>query len=254
MKHPWMKFYPSDWRADPALRTCSIAARGLWMEMLCVMHEADPRGSLRVNGQPLGTKEIASLAGIRVRDCEKLLAELEKSGVFSRENDGEIFSRRMKRETEKARKDAENGAKGGNPTLKGGVNPQDNAQKLEARSQKERIEEGARAPDDDSQNLPVESPKGAAGKYAFESGVIRLKEAAFNQWRESFTHLDLRAELLSLTQWAGTQKDWFYAVSGALAKRNREQSVKIERAKSQGPPQSKLRYPDDPFDWRNAIT
>jgi hypothetical protein len=219
------------------------------MEMICVMHEAEPRGSLRVNGRALGTKEIAALAGIRPKDCEKMLEELENSGVFSRENDGEIFSRRMKRETEKARIDAENGAKGGNPTLKGGVNPQDKAQKLEARSQKER-----KIGDENFPPPIVESPQGTTGKYVFESGVIRLNEKNFNQWRESFSHLDLRAELLSLTQWAGQQKDWFPAVSGALAKRNREQQVKIERAKSQGPPNAGLRYPDDPFDWRNAIS
>ena len=32
--NPWMKFYPSDWRSDAALRTVSSAARGLWMDML----------------------------------------------------------------------------------------------------------------------------------------------------------------------------------------------------------------------------
>jgi hypothetical protein len=45
-----MKFYPSDWRSDPMLRLCSLAARGLWMEMMCLMHEAEPYGSLLVNG------------------------------------------------------------------------------------------------------------------------------------------------------------------------------------------------------------
>jgi len=52
MKQPWLKFFPSDWRADPALRMCSLAARGLWIEMLCLMHEARPHGSLLVNGKP----------------------------------------------------------------------------------------------------------------------------------------------------------------------------------------------------------
>ena len=39
---PWMKFYPRDWRGDQALRAVSIAARGLWLECLCIMHEARP--------------------------------------------------------------------------------------------------------------------------------------------------------------------------------------------------------------------
>jgi hypothetical protein len=65
MNRPWMKFYPSDWRADPALRMCSIAARGLWIEMICLMHEAAPRGSLRVNGQAVSEGQLAALAGIK---------------------------------------------------------------------------------------------------------------------------------------------------------------------------------------------
>jgi hypothetical protein len=46
-----MKFYPADWRADAMLRLCSIAARGLWAEMMCIMHDAERYGSLLVNGR-----------------------------------------------------------------------------------------------------------------------------------------------------------------------------------------------------------
>lgn len=72
------------------------------------------------------------------------------------------------------------------------------------------------------------APDGAASKYFFESGVIRLSEKDFRKWRESFSNLDLRGELIGLTQWAGQQKDWFFAVSGALAKRNREIGITIK--------------------------
>ena len=139
MSAPWMKFYPTDWRADPSLRMCSLAARGLWMEMLCIMHEASPYGTLRVNGRPVTDRQLSSLAG---GDVEGLLAELEDAGVFSREEDGTIFSRRMQRDAEKAAKDKANGKGGGNPSLKRGVNPPDKAQKPEARSQKETTPSG----------------------------------------------------------------------------------------------------------------
>lgn len=136
MSNPWLKFYPSDWRSDPALRMCSIAARGLWMEMLCVMHENG--GALSVNGKGLTPRQLATLAGCP--DVDDLLSELEDAGVFSRYEDGTIFSRRMIRDAEKAEQDKANGKKGGNPTIKAGVNPQDKAevkaQKPEARSQK----------------------------------------------------------------------------------------------------------------------
>lgn len=59
-------------------------------------------------------------------------------------------------------------------------------------------------------------------KYVFESGVIRLSDKDFTQWKAAFSNLELAAELISLTEWAGKQPNWFPAVSGALAKRNRE--------------------------------
>ena len=82
-KLPWMKFYPSDWRADPALRMCSLAARGLWMEMLSIMHEADPRGSLLINGNAISAKQLASLCGASLRETVALLHELDVAGVFT---------------------------------------------------------------------------------------------------------------------------------------------------------------------------
>jgi hypothetical protein len=67
------------------------------------------------------------------------------------------------------------------------------------------------------------APDGAPPKYAFESGCIRLTLKNLTQWKSAFVNLDLEAELLGLTEWAGTQgNNWFCAVSGALAKRNRE--------------------------------
>src|SRR5262245_9007817 len=96
-KNTWLKFYPTDWRADPCLRVCSIAARGLWMEMLCLMHEAEPRGTLRVNGKPLSVRQLGSLAGCP-DDVDCLLTELEEAGAFSRDEVGTIFSRRMMRD------------------------------------------------------------------------------------------------------------------------------------------------------------
>lgn len=122
-KLPWIKFYPTDWRGDPALRMCSLAARGLWMEMLAIMHEADPRGSLLINGNIITAKQLASLCGATAREIVALLAELETAGVFSRTEGGTIFSRRMKRDDEKAAQDKANGKAGGNPRLNGGVTP-----------------------------------------------------------------------------------------------------------------------------------
>jgi hypothetical protein len=144
-KLPWMKFFPADWRADPALRMCSLAARGLWMEMLSIMHEADPRGSLLINGNTISAKQLASLCGATLRETIALLTELEAAGVFSRADDGTIFSRRMKRDDEKAARDKTNGKAGGNPRLNAGVNPPDKAQRPDAIFQKRESKERTRA-------------------------------------------------------------------------------------------------------------
>lgn len=147
-----MKFYPSDYRADPALRMCSIGARGLWMEMLCVMHEAVPRGFLLVNGKAVSERQLAGLAGVTTEETREFLLELEDAGVFSRGDDGTPFSRRMRRDDEKAGRDKANGKSGGNPKLTG-VNPPDNPQP------NPRVDEGDKAqiPESRSQERREES-------------------------------------------------------------------------------------------------
>jgi hypothetical protein len=122
MSQPWFKFFPSAWRSSPELRMCGMAARGLWIEMLCIMHESEPRGYLIVGSSGLSVQQLANLAGLSVKECTSLLSELEAANVFSRDNHG-IYSRRMVRDTEKSAKDKANGGTGGNPSLKGGVNP-----------------------------------------------------------------------------------------------------------------------------------
>ncbi|QDP58340.1 MAG: hypothetical protein Unbinned664contig1000_21 [Prokaryotic dsDNA virus sp.] len=117
---PYMKFYTSDWMSDPKLRICSIAARGLWMEMLCIMHEADPRGYLIVNNQPVTSRQLAILSGVLLDEVEDLISELETAGVFSRDREGRIYSRRILRDEKKAKIARKNGKKGGNPRVKSG--------------------------------------------------------------------------------------------------------------------------------------
>jgi 5-methylcytosine-specific restriction endonuclease McrA len=124
MKNPWMKFFTSDWRGDARLRMCSLTARGLWIEMMCVMHEAEPYGSLTINGKPISEQQLASLVGDTKKAVVDCLRELEEASVFSREGDV-IFSRRMRRDAEKAGKNKTNGVLGGNPEIRRGSVPKD---------------------------------------------------------------------------------------------------------------------------------
>jgi hypothetical protein len=117
VKRPAFMFYPADWRKDPALRVCSVAARGLWMDMLCLMHESEPYGYLVVNGEPVSDAELARLVGEPLAVVRKLLKELEARNVFSRTEKGVIYSRRFVRDEATRSARAAGGKLGGNPTL-----------------------------------------------------------------------------------------------------------------------------------------
>lgn len=41
VKRPSFQFYPGDWSSDLNLRRCSPAARGVWMDVLCALHNSD---------------------------------------------------------------------------------------------------------------------------------------------------------------------------------------------------------------------
>lgn len=158
-RKPWMKFYPADWQADEGLRQCGLPARGLWIELIAVMHKSPIYGHLLIAGRKPTDAQIAHSVGSDVRLVAKCLEELEAWEVFSRTPEGVIWSRRMVEDQRKAEADVKNGSGGGNPNLKRGktapdkpippkgVNPPDNhdgnpgdagedkAQRLEARSQ-----------------------------------------------------------------------------------------------------------------------
>jgi hypothetical protein len=147
-----MKFFPTDWRADPALRSCGLAARGLWIEMLALMHEAEPRGYLLVRGKPPTPRQLANLVGGCTPDeVVALMAELDEAGVYSINREGVIFSRKMAKDADISQKRSENGAKGASVTHGQqndffdlpGQNVGPRSQKPEARSQKPENQTGS---------------------------------------------------------------------------------------------------------------
>jgi hypothetical protein len=148
----WDKFFWSDYASDPGLKICSFAAQGLWMRMLCIASEHEPRGYVAVNGNGLDARGIARATGGELSEVNELLEELESNGVFSRDRRSWIYSRRMINDTKKREKASELGKKGAlirygkdngkSGTLKGEAqgNPKGNPmpQKPEARVQKEK--------------------------------------------------------------------------------------------------------------------
>lgn len=103
----YIHFYPNDWLSDERVRSVSPAARGLWIDLLCIMHKNDPRGYLqRADGAPYSTEQISSMTGICHDFAIGLLSELLSSGVASQTDEGVIFNRRMVREGDLSEKRA----------------------------------------------------------------------------------------------------------------------------------------------------
>ena len=119
MKLPSFQFYPGDWMKDPGLRSVSLEARGLWIDMLCLLFESVRRGYLQhATGKPVSPEQLARMTGGSAEQVSRLLRELEDSGVFSRTEHGTIYSRRMIRDERKRAACSEAGKKGGgNPSF-----------------------------------------------------------------------------------------------------------------------------------------
>jgi hypothetical protein len=176
MSNPYARFFWNDYGNDLGLRTCSLAAQGLWMRMLTVMALADRPGYLAVKGEPITAPELARLIGKDQDEVEPLFAELERRGVFSRDRKGRVFSRRIVRDENLRQKCRENGKRGGNPALlatngkdtgnSSQVNPQDNGRV------KGGVKPRARVPFPLPKNPPYSPP--ASGGPANPEGLGRL--------------------------------------------------------------------------------
>lgn len=113
-KLPFIKWFPNDWLAEPTLRLCSLAARGLWIDMLSLMHLSPRRGVLlAATGSPLSLDQLARAVGCSSDEASRLLAELITSGVCTCTADGTIYNRRMVRDEHKRSKCADAGQIGG---------------------------------------------------------------------------------------------------------------------------------------------
>ena len=99
------KFFPGDWLADPAVRSCSLAARGLWIDMLVLMHQSSRVGHLLTgSGSPLAVEKLSRIAGCTPAETTRLLAELISGGVCGRASDGAVFCGWMVRDEGKRAK------------------------------------------------------------------------------------------------------------------------------------------------------
>lgn len=225
------------WRAydeavdDPKLCLLSDRAHRAWFNLCCVTSAAG------------GTLPAMKVLALKLRmppaKVTAILDELKEAGLIEEDEagsrphnwGGRQFKTDVTDPTNAERqKRYRNGRRTVTPTVTPTVTDGVTDKRPETEAENRKKEESKIAAD-------AASPPGN-GKYAFEHGIIRLTAKDFSKWEKAFSYLDLRAELMALAQWAAEQgpDNWFFAVSGALAKRNRDQKFRLEQAKQGGPP------------------
>lgn len=118
MKLPALQFYPGDWRKDPGVQSLNYFDRGVWFEILCLMHESSDRGKLLLNGHPMPDDALATILGLDKQILTTTLNTLLTYGVASRDEEtGALINRRMVKDEDLRQKRTEAGKLGGNPVL-----------------------------------------------------------------------------------------------------------------------------------------
>lgn len=74
MKRPSFQFYPADWQANGNLRRCTHEEKGIWIDVMCLLHDQERYGvidwSLKEIAQAVGTT-VAKLKGLVGKDVFK---------------------------------------------------------------------------------------------------------------------------------------------------------------------------------------
>jgi uncharacterized protein YdaU (DUF1376 family) len=144
MKLPFIQFFPADYMRDT--RALSLASKGGWMDILCMLHSSSTRGTMT-----LPVVGWARVMGATVDQATAVISELETMSVaeITREGNGDVTltSRRMERDAitrEQGRLRAERHRR--NAARNADSDASVTGQKTETRIQKtETIKEGASA-------------------------------------------------------------------------------------------------------------
>jgi hypothetical protein len=120
-KYPWFRAWAKDILADTELKSVPIAAKGFWLDLMCLMHLSPRRGFLlQENGQPFSLETLAKISGISTEEADHLLQCLVNSAALSVSDDEPRvpYSRRMAREARLGEVRAGAGSKGGRKRVK----------------------------------------------------------------------------------------------------------------------------------------
>ena len=116
MKRPSFQFYPGDWLKDPKLRIADWEIRGLWIDLMCYMHNDAHYGYLCIGDQFLDQNAIQRLLNANPKRFHRVFNSLKTIGIIAVDDRG-FYSKRMVEDERVRRVRAESGSRGGNPNL-----------------------------------------------------------------------------------------------------------------------------------------
>ena len=120
-KAPAFQFYPADWLNDIKLQSCSLAAQGLLLNLMCLMHQSEKYGHLLINGSVPLAKDVSHLLRLHHNTYGARLEELFLKGVLYEDDNKTICCKRMIKDEHIREVRRESGKLGGSPLLKQGV-------------------------------------------------------------------------------------------------------------------------------------
>lgn len=149
---PAFPFYIGDWKKDPAIQTLTREYQMIWLDMLFLMWESTERGYLTINGKPMTSEMLQGALKLSPEKVEFCLTYFgDQLGLFSKREDGAIYSRKILKIIDLSKKRKISGSMGGNPVLvnqkrkfgKGGGYP-NTENEIENESEDKDVEKGAK--------------------------------------------------------------------------------------------------------------
>lgn len=119
-KNPSDTWFYNDWENDPELKTCTLAAQGLWMRLLCIAARSPERGVVQIGdltcSLPDGLAHIALAVGRPLEEIVPLIDELLSSRAASLDRKRRIINRRMVRAAKTSEARSQSGRNGASVT------------------------------------------------------------------------------------------------------------------------------------------
>lgn len=118
-KRPAFLFYPGDWLKDANLRRCSHNAKGVMIDLMCLMFECEDPGFLATAGIGWTDQEICRAIGGDSESTASGYHELLAKGAIRRSDDGIVYCSMLVRGEQLVRERRASGKAGANARWNG---------------------------------------------------------------------------------------------------------------------------------------